>query len=79
MKQPKSREEIEAFAAGQNGKLRSTGRVAMQRMALWECKDGHVFKMTPNNVKYGHWCPTCWRISRKRKTESTADGRFRLE
>jgi len=25
----------------------------------WQCKFGHIWKATPNNVKKGTWCPVC--------------------
>jgi len=26
---------------------------------LWQCKNGHQFLSTPDNIKHGKWCPYC--------------------
>ena len=57
----KTREEIAALAAPHGGTLLSEKTSGMQRFSLWKCRQGHVFKAKPNNVKYGHWCPDCWK------------------
>ena len=33
-------------------------RISVSRIR-WKCADGHIFKMTPNEVLLGHWCPKC--------------------
>lgn len=36
------------------------GMINMDRSMLWECSEGHQFRMTPRTVlKGGHWCPEC--------------------
>ena len=57
----KTRDEIAAFAVPHDGILLSETTRGMQRDVSWKCRDGHVFKAKPNNVKYGHWCPLCWK------------------
>jgi len=26
---------------------------------LWQCRNGHQFQSTPDNIKQGKWCPYC--------------------
>jgi len=43
----------------------------------WQCKNGHEWEMTPNNVRSGQWCPKC--AGKQRLTigemQSIAEGR----
>ena len=63
-KNEKSRDEIAAYAVPLGGKLHSQKVKGMHHEVLWLCGSGHLFKATPSNVKFGHWCPLCWKARR---------------
>ena len=52
-------EEMRKVAEGRGGKCLSMEYVNDQTRLNWQCRDGHRWKATPNNVKQGHWCPDC--------------------
>ena len=55
---------LRALATQQGGECIDTIAHGMQNDHHWRCSVGHEFAMTPNNVKYGHWCGQCWRERR---------------
>lgn len=57
---PLTLEKMRLLAKSHNGVCLSRKIVDAQTVLKWRCQNGHVFKMTPGNVKYnGHWCPQC--------------------
>lgn len=52
-------EEMQKMAAERGGKCLSEKYVNTATKLKWECKKGHVWEATPNNVKSRHWCPKC--------------------
>ena len=66
------REVITASADRWGGALYSQTVRGMHHEVLWLCGVGHLFKATPSNVKFGHWCPMCWKA---RQPETSAKNR----
>ena len=60
-KYEKTREEIAMLGTRRGGTLLTEETRGMHGDVLWSCARGHAFKARPNNVKYGHWCPLCWK------------------
>lgn len=58
-------EDMHALAAGRKGVCLSERMLGMHRKLLWRCEFGHVFAMTPNNVRERHWCARCAGVARK--------------
>ncbi|WP_106543954.1 zinc-ribbon domain-containing protein [Prolixibacter denitrificans] len=57
--QPLGMEAMHKLAKGKEGICLSTGYVNCKTKMLWQCKNGHEFKLTPDNIKQGRWCPYC--------------------
>lgn len=52
--------EMWELAMKHGGKCLSEKYINAHTKLLWECKEGHMFEKTPNNVKYNSgWCPHC--------------------
>jgi hypothetical protein len=51
--------EMHHLAESRNGKCLSSTYINSQTNLLWECKEGHRWEATPNNIKRGEWCPLC--------------------
>ncbi len=62
-KQPLLEEnDLKTYASARGGKCFDMGArpVDFRRKTLWECADGHTFKMTPFGVLFGgYWCDEC--------------------
>jgi predicted lactoylglutathione lyase len=52
-------EEMHEIAEERGGKCLSDTYVNNSTKLIWECKDGHQWEATQNNVKSGSWCPHC--------------------
>ena len=52
-------EEMRELAKSRNGKCLSTEYINSETKLLWECSEGHQFKMRPYHVKNGSWCSKC--------------------
>lgn len=51
--------EYKQIALSRGGKCFSDTYVNAKTKLLWECKRGHQFFSSPDNVKQGKWCPDC--------------------
>jgi hypothetical protein len=51
--------DMQAIAKKQKGKCLSQKYINIYTKLLWECKKGHQWEATPNNIKRGTWCPEC--------------------
>lgn len=55
----------EKAARGLKGIIESKGGILFseylkaKEKVIVECKEGHRFSMTPDNIKQGYWCPSC--------------------
>ena len=47
------------LASENEGTCLSTKYTNCKTKMLWECRNGHQFQATPENVKQGKWCPHC--------------------
>lgn len=52
-------EDVHEVAKQKGGKCLSTEYKGVQEHLRWECKKGHTWKATFDNVKHGTWCPSC--------------------
>jgi hypothetical protein len=52
-------EAMHKIAAEQGGKCLSKEYENCEIKLKWQCKQGHKWEATPNNVKRGTWCPIC--------------------
>jgi hypothetical protein len=73
--------ELKQKAHELGGKLLSNFYINVETKLEWECKEGHKFKMSPSNVKHGHWCSICRgkKGLEKRKKTLLIDDKERFE
>ena len=48
------------IAEKRKGKCLSKTYVNNKKKLFWECSKGHRWEATPESVKRGTWCRTCW-------------------
>jgi hypothetical protein len=60
--QPLGMDAMHVLARERGGKCLSKGYKNCKTKMLWQCKNGHQFHSTPDNIKQGKWCPQCFRI-----------------
>jgi len=58
-------DEMRRIAKKHRGKCISSVYTNNKTRLKWECAEGHQFKMTPDSVKQGHWCPECGGVRRR--------------
>ena len=54
-------EDMRLLAEGNGGQFLSPYFKLMSEKYLWECKEGHQWDSTAQNIKSGKWCPDCRR------------------
>jgi predicted Zn-ribbon and HTH transcriptional regulator len=52
-------EEMHELAYKKNGKCLSTEYINSKTKLEWQCKKGHIWETSPNNIKQDKWCPKC--------------------
>lgn len=52
-------QDMHALASTKGGKCLSKTYINNQEKLTWQCKNGHTWKASPNNVYQGTWCPAC--------------------
>jgi hypothetical protein len=52
-------DEMRKIGETHGGKCLSSIYVNNLTKLLWECRHGHRWEATPNNIKRGKWCPIC--------------------
>ncbi len=57
-------EEMKKIAESRDGKCLSDKYINCFNKLIWQCKEGHIWKAAPNDIKKGTWCPIC---ARKKK------------
>lgn len=57
--QPLGMEAMYKLAKKNKGKCLSTFYANCKTKMLWQCRNGHQFQSTPDNIKQGKWCPFC--------------------
>ena len=65
--------DMHEIALQKGGKCLSEEYVNVDRKLKWQCKEGHVWETTPDNIKSGHWCPKCSIIRRANSQRSTIE------
>jgi urease gamma subunit len=51
--------DMHKLANEKGGKCLSSKYTNNRTKLEWQCKQGHIWEATPNNVKNGTWCPQC--------------------
>jgi hypothetical protein len=57
-------ESMQSIAKERGGECLSDDYVNSQTKLQWRCSEGHQWEATPNKVKSGRWCPTCYNKTR---------------
>lgn len=57
--QPLGTDAMHVLAREKGGECLSKQYVNCKTKMLWQCKNGHKFQSTPDNIKQGRWCPYC--------------------
>lgn len=55
--------EMQNIAASYGGKCLSNAYVNTRTVLTWECKHGHQWTALPDQIKRGHWCPECQKLT----------------
>ena len=55
----KNLEYYDRFAQAKGGRCLSTEYINALTKYGWECKEGHRWRATANDIKSGYWCPKC--------------------
>jgi hypothetical protein len=58
--QPLGMEAMQILAQNKDGKCLSKHYKNCKTKMLWQCKNGHQFLSTPDNIKQGKWCSYCY-------------------
>ena len=66
-------EDMRNLAECKGGKCLTESYVNAHTHLKWQCKNGHVWKATSNNIRRGKWCPICGIESRAQKQRSGID------
>ncbi|PKP58872.1 MAG: hypothetical protein CVT88_06565 [Candidatus Altiarchaeales archaeon HGW-Altiarchaeales-1] len=56
---PEMLKEMQELAKNNGGKCLSTEYINTRTKLKWQCKEGHTWKATPDNIKRSRWCPYC--------------------
>jgi hypothetical protein len=62
---PLGLESMHKLARSRGGECLSVEYSNVKTKMLWQCKDGHQFQSTADNVKQGKWCPYCKKNNNK--------------
>lgn len=57
--QPLGMEAMNGLAQTHGGKCLSVDYFSVKTKMCWQCKNGHIFESTPDNINQGRWCPYC--------------------
>ena len=52
---------MQKLAESKDGKCLTKQYADANSPLEWQCKEGHVWRARPNNIKQGQWCPNCAR------------------
>lgn len=55
----KNLEEMQEIAKNNGGKCLSKNYINISTELEWQCKEGHIWKAKPHDIKRGTWCPVC--------------------
>lgn len=65
--QPLGIDAMYKLARDHGGRCLSVEYFNVKTKMLWQCKFGHIFKSSADNINQGRWCPICYRINSKRQ------------
>jgi hypothetical protein len=68
----KTIEEMRKVAKERGGRCLSEKYVNCQTKMKWECKEGHTWNASFENIKNGRWCPHCRRLMRLKEIKTIA-------
>ena len=51
--------EMQKIAKSRKGKCLSKKYIGVHHNLLWQCKNKHEFRVSPNHIKRGQWCHIC--------------------
>ena len=68
-KRGKKFEEIQKIAESKGGKCLSKDYINFRSILEFECKEGHRWLTTPENIRHGAWCQECKNELRKQWKE----------
>ncbi|MGG3608078.1 zinc-ribbon domain-containing protein [Priestia megaterium] len=71
-------EQMHRLAELNEGKCLSQNYTNSRTKLRWKCKCGNEWKMTPNNVQQGSWCPVCKRKETSRKQRKSIEDMIKL-
>ncbi len=60
-------EDMKETAASRGGLCLSDEYVNSSTHLIWQCREGHQWRATPNSVRMGTWCPACYLESTGRR------------
>jgi len=66
-------QDMQELAQQKGGKCLSTDYVNSHTKLQWQCKEGHIFLMSPGHVIQEHWCPKCAIIRRANARRGTIE------
>jgi hypothetical protein len=61
--QPLGLKTMHKLARARDGECLTAEYFNVKTTMRWQCKDGHIFESTPENIKQGRWCPECRNIN----------------
>lgn len=56
---PLGMKAMHELAKENEGKCLSTIYENCKTIMMWQCRYGHQFQSTPENIRQGRWCPQC--------------------
>lgn len=73
-------EEMCQLAENRGGKCLSNVYVNAHTILKWQCNKKHIWKVVPQSIKQGGWCPECrstikWTIQKIQKIAESRDGK----
>lgn len=66
------KQHCQEVAQKRNGKCLSDKYIQSKVPLKWQCKEGHIWEASPNNIVRGTWCPQC-AIEKKKKAKEEND------
>lgn len=67
-------EDMRALAYEHGGTCLSEIFISVKAKLHWQCKLGHEWEATPDNIKHGKWCPEC-----AKKNQGDAHRKYTIE
>ena len=68
-------EEMQKIAELRGGKCLSKDYINCKSKIEWECKEGHRWEASPDNILHGSWCPECKRGKKFEEIQKIAESK----